>query len=215
MFLVKRFCLCSLLVLLASVSFLSSQVSATIHNVSIVDFAFNPQSTNVTAGDSVKWTNNGSFDHTSTSDSGVWNSGTIPSGSSFTRQFSTPGSFPYHCAIHTSMLATVIVSPTSVGDENSAGVPKNYILQQNFPNPFNSSTLISYYLPKKGKVNLEVYNILGQRIRILAEREEEPGLKIISWEGKDDRGLNVPTGIYFYRLTAQDFVDTKKMVYLK
>jgi len=215
MFLVKRFCLCSLLVLLASVSFLSSQVSATIHNVSIVDFAFNPQSTNVTAGDSVKWTNNGSFDHTSTSDSGVWNSGTIPSGSSFTRQFSTPGSFPYHCAIHTSMLATVIVSPTSVGDENSAGVPKNYILQQNFPNPFNSSTRISFYLPKKGKVNLEVYNILGQRIRILAEKEEEPGLKIISWEGKDDRGLSVPTGIYFYRLTAQDFVDTKKMVYLK
>ena len=215
MFLVKRFCLCSLLVLLASVSFLSSQVSATIHNVSIVDFAFNPQSTNVTAGDSVKWTNNGSFDHTSTSDSGVWNSGTIPPGSSFTRQFSTPGSFPYHCAIHTTMQATVIVSPTSVGDGNSSNFPRDYSLNQNFPNPFNSSTLISYYLPKKGKVNLEVYNILGQRIRILAEKEEEPGLKIISWEGEDDRGLSVPTGIYFYRLTAQDFVDTKKMVYLK
>ena len=213
MFLAKRFCL--LLILLSLSIFLSSQVSATIHDVLIVDFSFNPSSVNVTAGDSVRWTNNGASDHTSTSDSGVWNSGTIPPGSSFTRQFSTPGSFPYHCAIHTSMLATVIVSPTSVGDENSAGVPKNYILQQNFPNPFNSSTLISYYLPKKGKVNLEVYNILGQRIRILVEKEEEPGLKIISWEGKDDRGLNVPTGIYFYRLTAQDFVDTKKMVYLK
>lgn len=215
MLLVKRFYLCSLLVLLASVSFLSSQVSATIHEVSIVDFSFNPSTTNAVAGDTVRWTNNGANTHTSTSDSGVWNSGDITPGSTYMRQFSTPGHFPYHCAIHTFMLGTVIVSPTSVGDENSAGVPMNYILHQNFPNPFNSSTLISYYLLKKGEVKLEIYNILGQRIRILAEKEEEPGLKIISWEGKDDRGLSVPTGIYFYRLTAQDFVETKKMVYLK
>lgn len=215
MFLVKKFCLCSLLVLLASVSFLSSQVSATIHDVSIVDFSFNPSSINVTAGDSVKWTNNGSFDHTSTSDSGVWNSGTIPSGSSFTRQFSTPGSFPYHCAIHTTMQATVIVSPTSVGDGNSSNFPRDYSLNQNFPNPFNSFTRISFYLPKNGNVKLEVYNILGQKIRTLLEKVEEPGPKTLFWDGTDDRGLNVPTGIYFYRLTAQDFVDTKKMVYLK
>ena len=215
MFLVKRFCLCSLLVLLASVSFLSSQVSATIHNVSIVDFAFNPQSTNVTAGDSVKWTNNGSFDHTSTSDSGVWNSGTIPPGSSFTRQFSTPGIFPYHCSIHPTMTASIVVNPTSVGDGDQSGASGRYSLRQNYPNPFNSSTRISFYLPKSGNVKLEVYNILGQKIRTLLEKVEEPGLKTLFWDGTDDRGLNVPTGIYFYRLTAQDFVDTKKMVYLK
>jgi flagellar hook assembly protein FlgD len=70
-------------------------------------------------------------------------------------------------------------------------------------------------LPKSGNVKLDVYNILGQKIRTLLEKVEQPGPKTLFWDGTDDRGLNVPTGIYFYRLTAQDFVDTKKMVYLK
>jgi plastocyanin len=212
---VKRFYLCLLLFFLAPALLSVSQVSATIHDVSIVDFFFNPSSINVTAGDSVKWTNNGAVTHTSTSDSGVWDSSPIPPGSSFTRQFSTPGSFPYHCEIHTTMLGTVIVSPTSVGDGNSAGIPKNYSLHQNFPNPFNSSTRISFYLPKSGNVKLEVYNILGQKIKTLLEKVEEPGAKTIFWDGTDDKGLNASTGIYFYRLTAADFVDTRKMVYLK
>jgi hypothetical protein len=194
---------------------LSSQASATIHNVTIIDFSFKPSTTNAVAGDTVRWTNNGPSDHTTTSDSGVWNSGTLTPGTSFMRQFNTPGNFPYHCAIHTFMQATVIVSPTSVGDGNSAGIPKNYSLHQNFPNPFNSSTRISFYLPKSGNVKLEVYNILGQKIKTLLEKVEEPGAKTIFWDGTDDKGLNASTGIYFYRLTAADFVDTRKMVYLK
>lgn len=215
MFSAKGFYLCLLVVFSASCLFLSSQVSATIHNVSIVEYSFTPTPVNAVAGDTVKWTNDGLLTHTSTSDSGVWNSGFLGPGASYMRQFNTPGSFPYHCEIHTFMLGTVIVSPTSVGDENSEAVPNSYSLNQNFPNPFNSSTRISFYLPKGGNIKLEVYNILGQKMRTLLEKAEEPGPKTISWDARDDKGLSVPTGIYFYRLTAKDFVDTKKMVYLK
>jgi len=82
---------------------------ATTHNVSIVDFQFIPQTDTVTVGDTVRWTNNGAVPHTSTSNSGVWNSGTLSPGQSFSFQFNSTGSFPYHCAIHPSMTGTIVV----------------------------------------------------------------------------------------------------------
>ena len=85
-----------------------------LHNVSIVDFAFSPQVDTITAGDSVKWTNNGAVTHTSTSNTLVWNSGNLAPGQSITFQFNTPGSFPYHCAIHTFMTGTIVVKPASI-----------------------------------------------------------------------------------------------------
>jgi len=215
MLLVKRFYLSVLLIVLLPGIFLGSQALAKTEQIAIIDFAFSPQSDTISVNDSVRWTNNGIANHTSTSDTRIWSSGLLAPSQSYLRQFTTPGTFSYACSVHVFMTGVIVVKATSVGDENSAGVPKHYILNQNFPNPFNSSTRISFYLPKSGNVKLEVYNILGQKIRTLLEKFEEPGAKTIFWDGTDDRGLNVPTGIYFYRLTAQDFVDTKKMVYLK
>ena len=86
----------------------------TLHNISIVDFAFSPQVDTISAGDSVQWTNNGVVTHTSTSNTLVWNSGNLAPGQSFTFQFNTPGSFPYHCAIHTFMTGTIVVKPAAV-----------------------------------------------------------------------------------------------------
>ena len=85
-----------------------------LHNISIVDFAFSPQVDTITAGDSIKWTNNGAVTHTSTSNTLVWNSGNLSPGQSFTFQFNTPGSFPFHCAIHTFMTGTIVVKPAAV-----------------------------------------------------------------------------------------------------
>lgn len=215
MFLVKGFCLNVLLVVLFSGIFLGSQALARTEDISIVEFSFTPQFDTISVNDSVRWTNNGIVNHTTTSDTRIWSSGLLAPGESYLREFTTPGSFPYACSVHAFMTGAIVVKATSVGDENSTSISKRYSLNQNFPNPFNSSTRISFYLPKKGKIKLEIYNILGQKMRTLAEREEEPGLKTLFWDGTDDRGLNAPTGIYFYRLTAQDFVDTKKMVYLK
>jgi len=83
--------------------------SATIHDISIIDFAFVPQIDTVVQGDTVRWTNNGALPHTSTSNSGVWNSGTISPGSSFLFQFNSAGSFSYHCNFHPSMTGTIAV----------------------------------------------------------------------------------------------------------
>jgi plastocyanin len=108
MFGVKRIvCLLALGFLL--VMLLPNFSHATIHNVSIVDFQFIPQTDTVAVGDTVRWTNNGAVPHTSTSNSGVWNSGTLSPGQSFSFQFNSTGTFPYHCAIHTSMTGTIIV----------------------------------------------------------------------------------------------------------
>jgi len=203
------------LVLLVLSFFIASRTLAVIHDVSIIDFAFEPQSDKVTVGDTVRWTNNGASLHTSTSNTGVWNSPNLNTGQSFIFQFNTIGSFPYHCAIHTSMTGTIVVKSTWVDDDNSANSTLNYSLKQNFPNPFNTSTLISFFLPKKSKVKLEIYNLLGQKLKILLEKEEEPGLKTLLWNGTDDKGFDLPTGVYFYQLLASDFKVTRKMVYLK
>ena len=215
MLLVKRFCLSVLLIVLLIGLCLGGQALAKTEQISIVDFAFVPAIDTISANDSVRWTNDGAVVHSSTSNTGVWDSGTLNPGQSYTRQFTAVGSYPYFCSFHPFMQGTIVVKSTAVADGNVTNTPSRYSLNQNFPNPFNSSTKISFYLPKSGNVKLEVYNILGQKIRTLLEKVEQPGLKTLFWDGTDDRGLNVPTGIYFYRLTAQDFVDTKKMVYLK
>ena len=77
--------------------------------VQIVDFAFSPKTITISKGTRVKWTNTGSMDHTSTSNTGIWDSGTIAPGGSFSRVFRKAGTFAYHCAIHPSMKGKVIV----------------------------------------------------------------------------------------------------------
>jgi plastocyanin len=97
---------CLLVMLLCSLS------EATIYDVSIIDFAFDPQVETISLGDTVRWTNNGSAPHTSTSDQPLWDSGTLTSGQSFSFQFNTVGTFPYHCSIHPAMTGTIGVTPT-------------------------------------------------------------------------------------------------------
>jgi plastocyanin len=85
--------------------------STSVADVAIVDFAFSPQIITITAGTTVRWTNTGNFIHTSTSDTGLWDSGDIGSGGVFTRTFDTPGSYAYHCMHHLSMQGTIVVLP--------------------------------------------------------------------------------------------------------
>lgn len=111
----------SVLLIPLFIIFFSNISRAVIHNVSIIDFQFVPQEDTVLVGDTVLWTNNGSFPHTSTSDSGVWNSGTLTTGQSFSFQFTSAGSYPYHCSIHPSMTANIIALSTTCGDANGDG----------------------------------------------------------------------------------------------
>ncbi len=92
---------------------------------------------------------------------------------------------------------------------------RHFFLYSNYPNPFNPSTTISYHIPKRSRVILKIYNMLGEEITTLVNRYESAGLKSVIWNGKDNNGNNVASGIYFYRLHADHFVKTKRAVLVK
>jgi len=94
-------------------------------------------------------------------------------------------------------------------------LPKEFALKQNYPNPFNPTTEIKYVLPQDCLVRLEVYNILGQKVITLIDEEQKAGYKVVHWDSRSESGNDVTSGIYFYRLQAGDFVQTRKMVVLK
>ncbi len=106
--------------------------------------------------------------------------------------------------------------PMPVGvDEPISGTPKSFALFQNYPNPFNPTTSIKYDLKDKAKVTLKIYNMLGQEVRTLVSREQSPGQYTMEWDGKNNAGLSVSSGVYIYRIQAGDFVKAKKMMFIK
>ena len=113
------------------------------------------------------------------------------------------------------------MTPVEWEEVDQTQLPKEFGLRQNYPNPFNPATVIEYALPKASEVKIQIYNILGQRVRNLVDELQEPGYKMIHWDGKDGNGRDVSSGIYFYRIVArtnqgsEDFVKCKKMTLLK
>jgi hypothetical protein len=101
----------------------------------------------------------------------------------------------------------------SGGDQES--LPGEYALGQNYPNPFNPETNISFYLPSTGKVTLAVYNLLGQQVRLLRSGTMGAGTHTVSWDGRDDAGRPVSSGVYLYRLQSADYTASRKMLLMK
>jgi photosystem II stability/assembly factor-like uncharacterized protein len=102
------------------------------------------------------------------------------------------------------------VSPVTSLSETPRSVPNGFSLAQNYPNPFNPSTTIRYCLPHKSAVHLTVYNALGQQVATLVEGEKEAGYHEVQFDGK-----NLASGVYFYRLQAGDFVQTRRLVLIE
>jgi hypothetical protein len=98
---------------------------------------------------------------------------------------------------------------------NGAGIPDEFALYNNYPNPFNPITNIKYDIPEVADVRLEIYNIAGQRIRTLVQGQHEPGRYKVQWAAKNDYGRPVASGMYIYRIRAGDFVSVKKLVLMK
>jgi len=106
-----------------------------------------------------------------------------------------------------------VTVPVSV-DEELLIVPETITLC-NYPNPFNPETTIEFYLPDRNIVKLNIYNIRGQKIATLINQQLDPGKHNISWNGCDDRGKEMPSGVYFCRLTTGQQTFTRKMMLLK
>ncbi|PKK82572.1 MAG: hypothetical protein CVT49_12870 [candidate division Zixibacteria bacterium HGW-Zixibacteria-1] len=106
--------------------------------------------------------------------------------------------------------------PLGIGDPpDNDLLPKDFILHQNYPNPFNPSTRLAFSLTRATEVKLEVFNILGQRITTLIDEFSAAGEYEVAWDGSDDAGRKMPSGVYFYRIQTERATAARKMLLLK
>lgn len=104
---------------------------------------------------------------------------------------------------------------TAVDDEEEDKPIRRFSLDQNYPNPFNPTTKIEFVLSRSGQVKIEIFNILGEKVKTLMDQHLKAGRQLVEWDGKDEAGEEVASGVYFYRLQTKDFTETKKMVLMR
>ncbi|RPI72979.1 MAG: choice-of-anchor D domain-containing protein, partial [Ignavibacteriales bacterium] len=123
----------------------------------------------------------------------------------------------------------IVVEEVIIADENnnalekveievklfSPEIPIDYDLSQNYPNPFNPNTSIHFEVPNDGFVSIKIYDMLGQKVTEIFSGDTKAGKYLLNWDGKDSNGNKVSSGSYIYRMTAGDFVSSKKMLLLK
>jgi len=115
----------------------------------------------------------------------------------------------------TNIVQSVDLSTTTIEGKSNNLFTSFFELFQNYPNPFNPETNIQYNIPKATNVSLEIYNTLGQKIRTLVKKKQTAGTYQVLWDGKDDEGKPVASGIYIYQIKAGDFVKARKMVLMR
>jgi hypothetical protein len=103
----------------------------------------------------------------------------------------------------------------SFADDESSSLPQSFALAQNYPNPFNPSTTIEYSVMQDCHVEIIVFDLLGKRVATLIDKPMARGIYTTVWNSIDENGNSVSSGIYFYKITAGDFTDSKKMILLK
>ncbi|HSP86935.1 MAG TPA: T9SS type A sorting domain-containing protein, partial [Ignavibacteriaceae bacterium] len=93
--------------------------------------------------------------------------------------------------------------------------PDNYSLFQNYPNPFNGETTIKYNVSKEANVKIEIFNVLGERIKTLINEQQMPDYYSVRWDSKNDKGNTMNSGIYFVRFFSNNFSEIKKIILLR
>jgi plastocyanin len=194
--------------------FSTSMNSQTLHQVELSNNLFTPSELSIDAGDTVRWVNTAGF-HNVVADDGSFTSG-APSSDPwvYDHVFTTPGNNPYYCFVHggpggAGMSGVItVLQPNSVSSNNI--VTSKFELEQNYPNPFNPSTNIKYSVLETGKVRLAVYNIIGEEVALLVNGILDAGFYEVTFSA-----INLPSGIYFSKLEANNFTQTRKMILLK
>ncbi|HLX12487.1 MAG TPA: choice-of-anchor D domain-containing protein [Bacteroidota bacterium] len=106
-------------------------------------------------------------------------------------------------------------SSLSLKISGTRALPTAFALGQNYPNPFNPTTMIRYDLPVDAKVSLAIFDVLGRKVATLIDGQQSAGFKTIEWNSTNDEGITVPSGVYFYRMSAGNFSAVKKLLLLK
>ncbi len=110
---------------------------------------------------------------------------------------------------------SITIADVSSATATGGAVPNSFSLSQNYPNPFNPTTTIEFSVPSREWVRLDVFNVLGQKVNTLLDAPLDANTYKVEWDGTDQSGGSVASGIYFYKLTAGEHVDTRKMMLLK
>jgi len=111
-------------------------------------------------------------------------------------------------------LAAEDLKLTSIAESPNQNIPDCFNLYANYPNPFNPATHIAYDLPQELKVRIEVFDLLGRQVCTLVDETKQAGKYIVTWNGRDQSGKVVSSGIYMYRITAGTYSATRTMVFL-
>ena len=104
---------------------------------------------------------------------------------------------------------------TGIGDRRIVNLVDGFNLQQNYPNPFNPETQISFTIPRALRVSLKIYNITGQEVRTLVNDNKSAGTHTVRWDGSNNQGIKVASGVYVYTIKAGNFLQSKKMTFMK
>ena len=110
------------------------------------------------------------------------------------------------------ILDDVPLLETLVAIEHEPNVPDKWYLGQNYPNPFNFSCIFEYHVPKKSHVTVEIFNLMGQKIKTIVDGEVTAGVHKVLWHGLDESGRKVGSGIYIYKMKSKEFSELKKML---
>ena len=94
-------------------------------------------------------------------------------------------------------------------------LPAAFALHQNYPNPFNPVTTIRYDIPEQSNVRVDIYNVLGQKVAELVNKNHQPGFYTVNWDGTNMVGNALGSGMYFYRIDAENFTAVKKLLLVK
>ncbi len=176
--------------------------------------SYSPNSLNASVGDTIKWEGDfSSHPLSSTSVPPGAQGFSQSSGTAFIYVITAAGTYLYHCDFHFSagMTGSFTASgSTGVNSIQNSINPYYFKLSQNYPNPFNPITVISYQLSVISDVKLSVYDVLGREIAVLINNRQNAGIHTTQWNAQ-----NFPSGVYFYRLQAGSFTETKKLILLK
>ncbi|MFQ6002733.1 MAG: FlgD immunoglobulin-like domain containing protein [Candidatus Zixiibacteriota bacterium] len=121
----------------------------------------------------------------------------------------------YHEKIKDKQAVRPIPLKPGFSEESAAPRPTEFGLDQNYPNPFNPETVIKFSLKEDSWVTLRIYNVLGQLVNTLVDKQMSAGNHVITWDGKNDQNHDVASGVYFYRMKAGDYESVKRMTLLR
>lgn len=183
--------------------------------VNVQNYSFSPASISVTVGDTIKWQwLSGSHTTTSTTipnGAATWDAPLNSSSSTFFYRITVPGTYNYKCTPHElmGMVGSFTASPIGIKQIGNI-LPKDYQLEQNYPNPFNPSTTIKFDVPIASFIKLIIFDVTGSEIETPVNEQLNAGSYEVNFDAS-----KLSSGVYYYKLAANDYTETKKMILLK